>query len=77
MIITGIIGTIARHVTNSDRHPAKKDIVFEKVCKEKHDGLDDCIEGKIQRLDEKFDTFREDVKGEFAEVKALIRSHVQ
>ena len=73
-IIIGCIVSIAKHISNSDKHPNKQSIVFKDVCETKHQGLTNCIEGKINSLDDKFETFREDVKSEFAEVKELIRS---
>lgn len=74
VVIGGIIVAIAKHITCSDNHPKKEDIVFRTECDKTHKGLEDCIEGKIKRLDEKFDNFREDVKDNFDEVKELIRN---
>ena len=73
-IIIGCMATIAKHIINLDKHPQRQDIVFKDVCETKHQGLTNCIEGKITALDDKFETFREDIKSDFTEVKELIRN---
>ena len=72
-IVIGCIVTIAKHITNDKKHPDKAEIVFKDVCDIKHKGLEDCFESKISALNDKVETFRLDVKTEFAEVKDLIR----
>lgn len=49
-IIIGCMATIAKHIINNERHPAKKDIVFRDVCEPKMKGLKDCLEAKIDGL---------------------------
>ena len=73
-IIVGTIFSITRHIINTDKHPCKKDIVYKDVCDTKHKGLDDCIEGKINSLDQKFEIMREDMKEGFRDVKQLIKN---
>ncbi len=74
VLITGVVATVARHITNPDRHPDKTDIVYKDVCEIKHKSIEDCFEGKIMALDEKFDNFRNDIKDNFKEIKDLIKS---
>lgn len=50
--IIACMATVAKHIINNDRHPAKKDIVFKDVCEPKMVGLRDCFEAKIDGLTE-------------------------
>lgn len=68
------LATVAKHIINSDKHPDKKELVSRNECDIKHKGLEDCIESKITALHDKVDTFREDVRISFENVKDLIKN---
>lgn len=70
-IMAAVTIAIGKHMNNSDRHPSKKDIVFNKECDLRHEGLD----GKINALDEKVEIMRTDMRDNFREVKNLIRNN--
>ena len=63
-IISGAIGGcyifVFKHLSNNERHPNKKDIMFREVCAEKQ-----------KNIDQKFDTIKEDLE----EIKGLIRNN--
>lgn len=71
--LLGLIGWVAKHITNSQKHPCKKDIVYKEVCAEKHKGFEDCVEREIKNLTKNFDDFKGDTHRHFKEVKDLIR----
>lgn len=73
--LVGLFGWLLKHLSNSDKHPCKRDIVYKDVCKSERKRLDDCIEGAIKRSDERHAELKADMKAEFAEVKDLIRAN--
>ena len=50
-VVVGLFWGLYHHSSNTDRHPAKKDIVFKDVCDPKMKGLQDCIEAKLEGLE--------------------------
>lgn len=67
--IIGVYVWVAKHISNSKKHPCKDDIVFEDVCEERgkrneaeHNRLDDCIEAAIERSNEQHAELKEDIK---------------
>ena len=73
--VLGLFWALYEHSTNSDRHPAKKDIVFRDVCAPEMKRLEDCVEielrnvkFQIDKIDKKFDKHCE-------EIKSLIRTN--
>jgi len=67
-IIVGLFWGLYSHSSNTDRHPAKKDLVFKDVCEPKMKGLEDCIEAKL-------DGFEKLMKQHFDNLEKLIRSN--
>ena len=51
-IIIGLFYALYTHVSNTGRHPEKKDLVFKEVCEPKMKGLSDCAEREIKALKE-------------------------
>jgi hypothetical protein len=67
-VIGGIIATLSRHITNDDKHPSKKDIVFRNVCEVIHKGEST----QMKDINDKLDDHKRDYIREFAEIKDLI-----
>lgn len=74
VLVASAIAAIAKHISNSAKHPCKKDIVFKNVCQPNMKWLGDCIEKEIIDRKEAFKQLREDMKTGFEEVKELIRN---
>jgi len=51
-VVVGLFYALYAHVSNTDRHAGKKDLVFKDVCEPKMKGLEDCVEIKIEGLKE-------------------------
>lgn len=66
-IIVGLFWGLYTHSSNTDRHPAKKDIVFKDVCKPEMQRLEDCIEAKL-------DGFEKLMKQRFDNLESLVRN---
>ena len=47
----GLFWAVYKHASNTDRHPAKKDLVFKDVCEPKMERIEDCMEGKLEGLE--------------------------
>lgn len=66
--LVGIYGFVLKHLANTDRHPAKKDIVFREVCKPQMDRLEDCMGKDIKALEklmnQRFDNLERLIKDE-------------
>lgn len=77
-IISGVFmtlaGWVAKHITNSKKHPCKDDIVFRDVCDERSKRLEDCIEGTIERSEAKYQELKSDMQAGFSEIKDLIKN---
>lgn len=50
--IVGAIGAVAKHISNDEKHPNKKDIVFKEVCEAK----EDCVESEIKNVSVRLDS---------------------
>ena len=77
-LVAGMIalfGWIARHISNTKKHPCKDDIVFQDVCDERSKRLEDCIENEVEVSKERYETLTKKVDDGFKEVKALIRNN--
>ncbi|KKN73162.1 hypothetical protein LCGC14_0403350 [marine sediment metagenome] len=68
--ILGFIGWVTKHITNSQKHPCKKDIVFKDVCEAKQD----CIESEIKNMNIRLDDIKADMKDGFERVERLIKN---
>lgn len=84
VLLAGAIVAVIKHISNSDKHPCKKDVIFRDSCEPKMERLEDCIEGAIDRantqyenLTDKVDELKKDLKDELLEVKNLIRNDRQ
>jgi hypothetical protein len=73
-VIMAIAGWVAKHITNSKKHPCKDDIVFQDVCDERSKRLDDCIETSIEHQKEQYQLLREDVNSRFDRIEDLIKN---
>jgi hypothetical protein len=51
-VVVGLFYALYTHASNTDRHPAKKDIVFRDVCLPEMKRLEDCAEKEIKGLKE-------------------------
>lgn len=69
-----LAGWVAKHITNSKKHPCKGDIVFRDVCDERSKRLEDCIEGAIERSEARYQELKADMQAGFSEIKDLIKS---
>lgn len=65
------IAWVTKHMTNSQKHPCKKDIVFKDVCEVKQD----CIENEIKNVNNRLAELKTDMKEGFQEIKVLVMSH--
>ena len=74
-IITGAIAWIACHITNSEKHPCKKDVVYKDVCEVKSKNLEDCLENEVRESKERYAELKEDMRLGFDEIKQLIKNH--
>lgn len=68
LAIIGVVKWVSSHTGNIDRHPSRKDVVFDDVCVERgksneleHKRLEDCIEGAIERSNEQHAELKEDI----------------
>jgi len=51
-VVVGLFYALYAHASNTDRHPAKKDIVFKDVCLPEMKRLEDCITKDVGALKE-------------------------
>lgn len=67
-VIVGLFYALYTHVSNTGRHPDKKDLVFKDVCEPKMKGLGDCAEREIKAL-------RELMNQRFDSLERLVRNN--
>lgn len=79
--IIGVVKWVSAHTGNIDRHPSRKDIVFNDVCVERgksnkleHKRLEDCIEGAIERSNEQHAELKQDMNRGFDKIEDLIKN---
>ncbi len=72
-VIVGVCGWVAKHITNSKKHPCKDDIVFKDVCDETQRRLEDCVESEAKLCQQRYESLTKQVDSGFAEVKQLIK----
>lgn len=77
--LVALFGWLAKHISNTRKHPCKDDIVFEDVCTERgkaneqaHEHLKEGIQNAIKRSDEQHTELKVDMKTGFTEIKTLI-----
>ena len=77
--LVALFGWLAKHISNTNKHPCKDDIVFGDVCEERgktneqaHQHLKEGIENAIARSDEQHKELKADMKTGFGEIKTLI-----
>jgi len=80
-LLGGILGAVTlsgsmviifiRHLTNSDRHPQKKYIVYKDVCEK----TQDCIEAKLDSIKDTMNERHKETKQDLKEIKDLIRNN--
>lgn len=68
--ILGFVGWVTRHITNSQKHPCKKDVVFKEVCEARQD----CIETEIKNVNTRLDDIKSDVKDGFRRLERVIKN---
>ena len=66
----GLFGWLAKHISNTKKHPCKDDVVFKDVCDAKQNGL----ENEIKNLSNRVTDLRIDMKDGFCELKTLIKN---
>jgi len=74
MVSTGIIATIARHITNDDRHVSKGDVVFKDVYEARHQALQENLQERLNTIDSKVDELKTDFKESCREIKSMIKN---
>lgn len=60
-----------KHFLNSNRHPAKQDIVFRDVCEAQHKAVENQLANIVKVADER----HADIKTDLGEIKDLIRNN--
>ncbi len=77
--LVALFGWLAKHISNTRKHPCKDDIVFGDVCVERgkaneqaHLHLKEGIENAIAHSDEQHTELKADMKSGFGEIKTLI-----
>lgn len=73
--LVALFGWLAKHISNTKKHPCKDDIVFQDVCDERSRRLQDCIENEVTVSKERYETLAKKVDDGFREVKELIRNN--
>lgn len=78
-MIIGVYVWVAKHISNTRKHPCKDNIVFRDVCEERgkaneqaHEHLKEGIENAIKRSDEQHVELKSDMKNGFAKLETLI-----
>ena len=74
MVASGIIGTVARHITNDDRHVNKGEIVFKDVYEAKHQALQENLQDRLTVIDSKVDELKIDFRESCKEIKMMIKN---
>ncbi len=64
------VGWVTKHITSSQKHPCKKDIVFKEVC----DAKQDCIESEIKNVNNRLDELKTDMKEGFRRLESVIKN---
>ena len=67
-----VIGWIAKHITNSKKHPCKTDIVFKEVCESERRRIEDCVEGELKNLSARVTELRDDTKAGLTKIEQMI-----
>jgi len=73
--LVALFGWLAKHISNTKKHPCKDDIVFGDVCDERSRRLQDCIENEVKVSKERYETLAKKVDDGFRDVKELIRNN--
>ena len=77
--LVALFGWLAKHISNTNKHPCGSDIVFKDVCEERgkaneqaHQHLKEGITAAIARSDKQHNELKTDMKSGFTEIKTLI-----
>lgn len=72
---------VGKHISDTERHPSKDNLVYLDVCNERgkandteHNHLKEGIQQAINRSDEQHQELKKDMKEGFTEIKTLIKS---
>ena len=74
VITSGIIGTVAKHINNQDRHVSKDDIVYKDVYEAKHQALQEAVSDRLTNIDKKVDELKIDFRDSCKEIKSMIKN---
>jgi len=69
--VGGAYGWIIKHISNNDIHPSAERFVPNRVCDERSARIEQKVDGLKEIVTEEF----RDVKGQFTEIKKLIRNN--
>lgn len=67
--LVALFGWLAKHISNSRKHPCADKLVYSDVCEQVQRRLEDCIEGEVRRSTERYEALDKSLD----EVKQLIR----
>ncbi len=77
--LVGLFGWLAKHISNTKKHPCSDNLVFNDVCIERgkanehaHEYLKEGIENAIKRSDEQHNELKNDMKTGFTRIENLI-----
>jgi len=81
MVVLGVFAAIigcylwmAKHITNSKKHPCKEDIVYRDVCEAERGRIEDCVESELKNVNRRLDEQRSDMKDGFSRLESLIKN---
>lgn len=73
--VSGLTWKLAKHLGCGQKHPEKKDVVFQDVCNERYKHLCETLNSHKTDADIRHKELKQDMHREFAEVKNLIRAN--
>jgi len=70
--IIALFGLIIKHLSNTDKHPNKKNIVYRDKCNERTQRIEEKIEATEKNLCTKIDNLDKQIEDHHKELKNLI-----
>lgn len=67
--IIGVYIWVAKHISNSKKHPCSEKLVYKDVCESERKRIDDCIEGAARLASQRFESLEKSID----ELKQLLR----
>jgi len=70
--VLGLYGTVIGVIYWVNR--SRNELVYKDVCKSERKRIDDCIEGAVERSEQRYAELKSDMLRGFEEIKELIRN---